>query len=242
MKRAALSLAFFAATSASVTARADLLPEGMHYVPIELTLDGQDAVKDATIVVQGCNEKGGRHAFTIAKPGELLECHAVKRPLEVRAVPKKDMKPVEDLYAKNLGWGAELGEAEKLLAKAPSCGKAELNGLVETSKNIDHLVAKYQIEKTAAGCSLKKIGDLAPVVKDGVATAAPSGSAPADKESPKSAPSSSAAATPSSAGSPAASTGGCSRCSIDPVATNGLAAFLTAAAFAAGLVGRRKRR
>lgn len=209
--------ALFAVVSFSFSAHADLLPENMTYAPVKLSLDGQEAFADASLVVQNCSKTGG-HAFTIAKPGETLECRTVKRPLDVRAVPKKELKPLEELYAANKGWAVELGEAEKLLAKAPSCGKVEVSALVERAKNIDHILAKYAVAKAGAGCSLKKI-ELTNVTRDavgGTASGAASGAAPpaadaggavaaASDGGSAPAPSSAIPTTPSAATTPASS-------------------------------------
>lgn len=235
-------------------ARADVLPEGMQNVPVQITLDGQDALGDARAVVLGCAAEP-RHAFTIAKPGDRLECHSVKRALDVRAVAAKDVKALDDLRAKDVGWGQERVEAEKLASSAPSCGKIEITSLVETKKNVDHLAATYRLAKAASGCSLEKVGDVVSVPKGGAvavtasasgasapsasAAAAPSTSAAA-AEAPSASPSASAA--PTSAAAPPASTGGCSRCAIVPFATNGAASLAVLAAFVVGLAQRRRSR
>ena len=183
-----ISLAGCAALAlGSRAANADLLPDNMTYVPVKLTLDGQESLADTSVVIQNC-AKSGAHAFTIAKPGETLECRTVKRALDVRAVPKKDIKPLEDLLAANKGWALELGEADKLLAKAPSCGKVEVNGLVERAKNIDHILAKYAVAKAGAGCSLKKI-ELTNVTRDAVGGGAGAGSATDGGSAPSAVPS-----------------------------------------------------
>ena len=101
LSAAALALVTLLAGSAS----ADLLPEGKTYVPMLLSLEGQDAFKDTTFVILGCNSKDGRHTIAFAT-AEQMECR-VKLPPVVYPVPTKDKKPLEDLLAKNLGWGAE---------------------------------------------------------------------------------------------------------------------------------------
>lgn len=242
-------------------AQADLLPENMTYVPVKLTLDGQESLADSSVVIQNC-AKSGSHAFTIAKPGETLECRTVKRALDVRAVPKKDLKPLEDLLAANKGWALELGEADKLLAKTPSCGKVEVTGLVERAKNIDHILAKYAVAKAGAGCSLKKI-ELTNVTRDAVGGGAGAGSTQDGGSAPSAVPSdagtapaaasasappaASASVAPASTPAPVASASSAptsappqkSGCAASGASTNGAGVFGLALAFAVLLRVRR---
>src|SRR5688572_19252148 len=86
----------------SAPAHADLLPENMTYVPVKLTLDGPETLAEASVCMQHSSKAGG-HSFARAKPGGALECRTVERPLDVRAVPERELKPLEDLYAQNKG-------------------------------------------------------------------------------------------------------------------------------------------
>jgi hypothetical protein len=75
MLRRPLSLAIARATTLlglPRAARADILPDGKTYVPVMLTLDGQDAFKDAALVIAGCSSDDGRHYVAFPKPNEPL--------------------------------------------------------------------------------------------------------------------------------------------------------------------------
>ncbi len=202
LSAAALALVTLLAGSAS----ADLLPEGKTYVPMLLSLEGQDAFKDTTFVILGCNSKDGRHTIAFAT-AEQMECR-VKLPPVVYPVPTKDKKPLEDLLAKNLGWGAEGSDAHKYFEGKASCGTIEESTLVDRTANISNVVAKFRLEKGEGGkCSLKKISVAQVNAKNepvsatapsasGAASAAPasaSGSAAASSSASKPAPTASAA-------------------------------------------------
>jgi hypothetical protein len=178
-------------------ASADLLPPGKTYVPLSLTLDGQAAFGDTTFVVLGCSSAEGRHQVAFAKPAEALVCKT-KAPPTVHAVAAKDLKPLQDLVAKDLGWAAEGIEARKLVEKAPSCGAIDEKTLVESTRNVTMLAARYAIEKTTTGCSLKKVGETVTQTSSPASAAATASAAP------------SAAAAPATPASPPAKSSGCS--------------------------------
>ena len=82
--------------------RADLLPDGKKPVPLALTLEGADKITDGTIVLDGCSSDDGRHYFQIVKVGSPTRC-GLKRGADAYIVPKSEVKPLEDLQAKNVG-------------------------------------------------------------------------------------------------------------------------------------------
>lgn len=217
-------------------ARADLLPDGMTHVPVEIALDNQNAMPDTSLVLVGCSSpEGGRHSFEIAKPGAASRC-SIKMGITVYAIPTKDVKPLEELRAKDVGWAEEGQQVKKLTEKATECGKINETSLVETSKKIAFLTARYSLEKTTTGCSIKKVGETVPqTASSGAPSATPSSSA-------SSAPSASA----SNATAPTKS-GGCGACSVvtknDPSTTT-RDGVLTSIALLAGVcaLSRRHRR
>jgi hypothetical protein len=179
----ATAAAVFAFAAWTLPARADLVPDGNVPVPVELTIDGQGAFPDTSFVLLGCHSD--RHQLGFVKPNEPLRCKT-KMPATVYAVPTKDVKPLHDLFAKEVGWGTERSEAEKLLEKTPTCsGKITENTLVDRAKSIDFLSARYALEKTATGCSIKKVGETVPHSSSGPgpASAAPPVSPPVTTKS-----------------------------------------------------------
>lgn len=217
------SLSLFVAGAAlliAAPAAADLVPDGKTPVAIELTIDGQAAFADTTFVVLGCNSD--RHQVGFAKASEALRCKT-KMPANVYAVPTKELKPLQDLVAKDLGWASEGIEARKLLEKTPSCGTIAENTMVEKSKNITFLTARYSLEKTASGCAIKKIGET-------VAQTSPAAATPASAATSAAAPASSA---PPPAKSGCATTPGPDTSA--PIGALGLGVVI------AGLVLRRRR-
>lgn len=254
--RRALSTAAIAlVTTFAGSASADLLPEGKTYVPMLLTLEGQDAFKDTTFVILGCNSKEGRHTVAFATAAQM-ECRVKHAPV-VYAIPTKEKKPLEDLVAKDLGWGAEGGEARKLLEKKTSCGTIEESTLVDRTANIASVVAKFQIEKGEGGkCSLKKVSVAQVNAKNEpvgataasgsaaapTASAAASGAAPASA-SGSAASSASASASASSKPAPSASAApaksGCSASNLGSAGGSGLGLAL---AIGLGVAIARRRR
>lgn len=246
MKRALLvGLIVSGASFAASPVRADLLPMGQTMVPIELTLKGLDQMKDTTIVVNGCSDKTGRHAFQFAKSGEPVTCHTVKRGVEFFAVANKDKKPLEALYAKDLGWGSERGEADKLLEKAKSCGKGDISGFVLESMNITKLAQTYEFQ-ASTGCSVKAVGALTEI-KSAANPAASASATPSASAAPPPAPSASASAAPVTAKSaaPASSAPAApakSGCAVHGAASPRELGGFAAIALAVGVVLRRRPR
>lgn len=222
----------------SPAARADIIPDGKTFVPLMLTLDGQDAFKDTTLVIAGCNSENGRHYVAFAKPNEVLVCRVKMAPV-VHAIPTADRKAIEDLVAKDVGWGTEGIEVRKLLEKAPACGTIEESTLVDTSAGIKEVAARYAIEKTASGCSLKKVSSTN-VLVNAAPTGAPTPSAaPANNAPPSSAAatSSAAPAAPTPSDPPAKQSG----CAMSPApASTGVGAWLFALAAGFFAIARRK--
>lgn len=249
--RRALSTAAIAlVTTFAGSASADLLPEGKTYVPMLLTLEGQDAFKDTTFVILGCNSKEGRHTVAFATAAQM-ECRVKHAPV-VYAIPTKEKKPLEDLVAKDLGWGAEGGEARKLLEKKTSCGTIEESTLVDRTANIASVVAKFQIEKGEGGkCSLKKVSVAQVNAKNepvgataasgsAAASAAASGAASASGSAASSASASASASSkpaPSASAAPAKS--GCSASNLGSAGGSGLGLAL---AIGLGVAIARRRR
>ncbi|HEU4537932.1 MAG TPA: hypothetical protein VFS00_27620 [Polyangiaceae bacterium] len=155
-----LTLALAALALASLgpaPALADVALPGMTHVPLELTLDGQAAFSGAEIVVLHCNSADGRHIVGFAKPDAPLACKT-KMPPIVYAVPKKEAAELRALVAKDLGWGSEFGEAEKLLEKAAKCGEIGESTYLEDKLGVAKVVGRYALDKGAAGaCSLRKV-------------------------------------------------------------------------------------
>jgi hypothetical protein len=246
--RVGLGIAALAVVAVAVPAAADLVPDGKTYAPVELTLDNQAAFTDATIVVLGCNsEGGGRHQVAFAKPSEPLRC-GVKLPPTVYAVPNKDVKPLRDLVAKDSGWAAEGIEGRKLLEKQPTCGTIDEKTLVDKSQAVTFFTARYALEKTASGCSIKKVGEtVAQTAVSASGSAAASASASASGAPPPASGSAAADPAPSASAAPAAGAAksGCGSCaavgSPDTSGTAGTAGLLAALALAALEVARRKR-
>jgi hypothetical protein len=220
----------------SLPARADLLPEGQTYVPLTLTLDGQDAFKDTTFVILGCNSVDGRHqvAFASAKPSECK----VKMFPTVYAIATKDKKPLEDLVAKDLGWAQEGIEAKKLLDKKPECGAIQEQTLVPKDQGITGVVAKYNLEKAADGkCSVKKVSSVQAKTAPPASASASVAPAASGSSAPASASASSAPATSASSSTPEKKSGGCNASS-----TNGGLGFALALGLGAAAVAAARRR
>jgi hypothetical protein len=155
-------------------------------------------------VLVGCsNPDGGRHSFDIAKPGAVSKCN-IKMGITVYAIPTKDAKPLEELRAKDVGWAEEGQQVKKLTEKATECGKMNENSLVETSKKITFLTARYSLEKTATGCSIKKVGETVPQTA----------SSASGSSAPSSAPSGSSSAAPSASASTPVKASGCGSCTV----------------------------
>lgn len=212
---------------AASPAHADVVPGGMKHVPLELTVEGQQAFEGTTFVVFGCSADS-RHTLTIAKPSQPVTCKTIKTAPVVYAVPTKDLKPIEELIAKDVGWGMEQTEMQKLLEKVPLCGSISEQTLVEESKGLTSLSARYAVEKSANGCSVKKLapGETAPS-----ATASPSGATTPAKASNPAAP------APAAGSAPVAKSG-CATAAGGATATSHAALVLLAAC--AALLRRRQ--
>lgn len=140
-------------------ARADELPENMKRVPLDVFIDG--AISDP-IVLFGCGDvTAGRHQLAITKAGASTRCHQ-KMGIGVYLVSEAERATLDALQKKDLGWGAEGVEAKKLLDKLTPCGTVSERTLIESSKSISALTVHFTIDKTATGCSLKKVGEVAP--------------------------------------------------------------------------------
>jgi hypothetical protein len=223
---------FVLALAFAAPARADILPEGQTMVPAVLTIDGLDAAKDASLVIAGCNPEGGggRHFVGIAVAGQPpLRCR-FKLPAEVYLVANSDLKPIQDLVAKDVGWGDEGVQARKLLAKSTLCGFMSESTLVERG-TVKEIAVHYAFAKTSAGCSITKVAAAAKPETAPLAAA----STPATASTPAAASATPPAAPPHKSGCTiAAGQGGASRGATFAAVALGLAL--------ASRVARRRRR
>lgn len=135
-----------AAVFATSPALADGIPPGVNPVPLQITLAGRDAFASTTFVALGCSSKDGRHPVAIFKGDGPAECDALKGPAKVYPLSEKDAPAIEQLDAKDMGWGAELQAARDLLK-----GVAKGNGVASMS-------AQYRVDKSETGCALTKVG------------------------------------------------------------------------------------
>lgn len=226
----AAASAFLAVTTLAAPAAADILPEGMTYVPIEITLEGQEAFTDTSFVVLGCNSvDDGRHAVAVASPTEPVRCR-IKMPPTVHAASAKEAADVRELVAKDVGWAEEGSKARAMLEKSPRCGEITERTLLETSKKVKSLAARYKLTKTSAGCSLAKVGDTREIAE--------AETAPGPTESASAAPPQPAAPTTPA---PTPTKSGCAGCTTSPARAPAGALGLAALGLAA-LAARRARR
>src|SRR5262249_330739 len=111
---------------------------------------------DTTFVVLACGSADGKHQVSFVRPSQAVRCHTKVPPI-VYAVPTKNMKPLEEAYAK--AQPGEAGKINTLLRTAPLCGPVSEKTLVEKEKNITLMTAHYSTDKSAAGCEMRKIGE-----------------------------------------------------------------------------------
>ncbi len=211
--------------------------DDMVWVPLDLIVHGQGDIVDLSLVALGCNSTDGTHAFTITTPSQPMRCGEKSGPVALYAVPTQDVKPFQDLKAKEKGIEKETAEVKKLLGTRMWCGEVKDKLHLPKSKNITNLTAHYQITRTAKDCTLKQIGETMsqnyvpptpPPPPEPVATA------------PQPAATTSSAATPASS-MPEKAGCGCG-CLVSPSPRTDALAFAAFAGAVAGAALRRRRR